>query len=265
MNKRRSRCYLSIISRFGIIVLAVGACGGAVFGLWGCSAAPAQSQPLGPLDAMLPAGQVDCSALAATPNSPMSIDACRQLMNSAKQSEAALKDTRGARPGDEAMSCQDIAKEMGTMQGIGLSEASRAEGNAAATQYQAVVGSQMAQLHAQGVAGATATTAAAAADLATQFASGGLVNPHAAQAVQQAALAAGRVQGERMAEERRPTEQRLFNATGNNTGEMAQQLQSNPRFARLVNLAIAKGCREPGDSATSPPLQMPQGMSPIGH
>jgi hypothetical protein len=233
----------------------------AVVGSLGCSAALAQTQPP---DAMSPAGQVDCSTLAATPNSPMSIDTCRQLMESAQQSAAALKDPRGARPGDEAMTCQDIAKEMGTMQGIGLSGASRAEGSAAATQYQAVVGSQMAQLQAQGAAGAAATTAAAAADLAAQLATGGLVNPHAAQAMQQSALAQGKVQGERMAEERRPAEQRLFNATGNDTQEMAQQLQSNPRFARLVNLAMSKNCKEPGDAESAPPSQMLQGMPPLG-
>ena len=243
MNTHGPRCFLSITPALGVIVLALGVCGGAVFGLSGCSTSPDRAQPLDPLDAASPAGQVDCSALAATPDSPISIDTCRQMMNSAQQTEAALKDTRGAQPGDEAMSCQDIEKEMSTMQGIGLSDASRAEGSAAAAQYQAVVASQLAQLHAQGVTGAMATTAAAASDLATQIATGGVVNPHAAEAVQQAALAEGRVQGERMAEERRPAEQRLFNASGNNTGEMAQQLQSNPRLARLVNLAITKGCQ----------------------
>jgi hypothetical protein len=242
MNTHRSRCFVRIFPVLGIIVLAFGACGGAVFGLSGCSTSPDRAQSLDSSDAVSPAGQVDCSALAAMPNSPMSIDTCRKMMDSAKQSEAALKDTRGARPGDEAMSCQDIAKEMSAMQGVGLSDASRAEGSAAATQYQTVVASQLAQIHAQAAAGAMATTAAAATDLATQLATGGVVNPHSAEAVQQAALAAGRVQGERMAEERRPAEQRLFNATGSNTGELAQQLQSNPRFARLVNLAITKGC-----------------------
>lgn len=225
-----------------------------VFGLLDCSAALAQAQP-----ATSRADQVDCSALAATPNSPISVDTCRQMMDSAKQSEAALKDGAGARPGDEAMSCADIAKEMSTMQGIGLSDASRVEGSAAATQYQALVGSEIAHLHAQGIANAAATSAAAAADLATQLATGGMVNPHAAQAMQQAQMAQGRVQGERMAEERRPAEQRMFNAAGKNTAEMAQQVRSNPRFARLVNLAMAKDCREPGDAATSPPSPMLQG------
>ncbi len=237
----------------------------AAVGLLGCSAALAQAQPFGPLGATSPDGQVDCSALAAMANSTMSSETCRQLMNAAKHSEAALRDTRGARPGDEAMSCEDIAKEMGTMQDIGLSDASRAEGSAAAAQYGAVVNSQMAQIQAQGFAGAAATTAAAAVDLAVQIATGGLVNPHAAMATQQAQLAAGMAQGERMAEERRPAEQRLFSATGTGTGEMAQQVQSNPRFARLVSLAMAKGCREAGDTTVLPKLQIPQGILPIGH
>jgi len=230
-------------------------------GLLGSSATLAQMQP-----AISPAGQVDCSKLAATPDSPMSIDSCRRMMNSAQQSEAALDSARGsARPGDEALSCQDIAKEMSTMQGIGLSDAGQAEGSEAANQYQAVVGSQIAQLHAQGVAGAMATTAAAAADTAAQLASGGLVNPHAAEAVQQAQMAQGRVQGERLAEERRPSEQRMFNAASNDTAEMLQQLQSNPRFAQLVSMAMAKGCRGPGDAATSSPSPMLKGMSLFGH
>ncbi|MBX3590469.1 MAG: hypothetical protein KF755_06125 [Burkholderiaceae bacterium] len=184
-------------------------------------------------------------------------------MNSAQQSAAALQDTRGARPGDEAMTCPDIAKEMSTMQGIGLSDASRAEGGAASAQYGAVVGSQLSRLHAQGVAGAAAVSAAAAADLAVQLASGGLVNPHAAQALQQAALAGGKVQGEHMAEERRPAEQRLADSVGNGTQEMSQQLQSNPRFARLVGLAMARDCKGSGDAAAPSPLKMPPGMSPI--
>jgi len=195
---------------------------------------------------------------------PMNVDTCRQMMSSAQKSEAALASNRAARPGDEAMSCQDIANEMSTMHGIGLSDGSRHEGQEASTQYQAVVGAQLAQLKHQGEAGAAATTAAAGADLAVQLATGGMVNPHAALALQQAALAQGVVQGQALAQERRPAEERLMQATGNNTAEMAQQLQANPRFARLVNLAMAKDCKEPGDSAGSQPSPMLKGTGLIG-
>ena len=229
--------------------------------LLACAAVAAQTPGAG---SAAPAA-VDCSAMAGIPNSPLAnADFCRQMMNSAQQSAAALQDTRGARPGDEAMSCQDIAKEMATMQGIGLSDASRAEGDAASAQYGAVVTAQLARLHAQGVAGAAAVSAAAAADLAVQLATGGLVNPHAAQTLQQAVLTGSKAQGEQMAEERRPAEQRLANAVGKNTQEMSGQLQSNPRFARLVSLAMARGCKESDDTTTPSPLQVPPGMSPIG-
>lgn len=233
----------------------------ALCGLLGSSAALAQAQATGRASAMPPTGQVDCSALAADPKSPMSAGLCRQMTNSARQAEVATKDARGARPGDDAMSCADIEKAMGTMRG-GLSDASRAESNAATAQYGAVMGSQMAKIQAEGAAVTAATTAAAAADLATQFATGGLVNPHTAAIVQQVAQAHSLAEGERMAKARRPTEQRLLKAVGNNTREMTQQLQANPRLARLVSLAMAKECKGDAEDTSSRPAQAPSG--PLG-
>jgi hypothetical protein len=200
--------------------------------------------------------ELQCEKLATLPDSPMSVDACKQLMANARQAAAALKNQSAAEPGDEAMTCEDITKEMSAMQGIGLSETSQAEGHAAANQYQAKVGAPLEQLHAQGVAGAMTTTAAASTDVAVQLATGGLVNPHAAQQAQQSALAEGRLQGQRMAEERRPAEQRLLGATTKNTAEITQQVQANPSFAHLVNLAIAKGCSGVGESPAQAPSPM---------
>lgn len=230
----------------------------AVFGVSGFAAALASTQSL-PLPGAAPsAGEVDWSALPTMPKSPINLETCRQMMGGVRQSATALQDTRGARAGDEAMSCQDIANEIGTMQGVGLSDAARSGGSEAATQYQAVVASQLAQMQAQTAAGAAATTAAHAAHIAVQFATADVVNPHAAMAVQQVALAVGRVEGEAMAE------QRLFNATGNDTAAMAQQLQSNPRFAGLVSLVLAKNCKEPGDAGTTSPAQRTLAVQPMG-
>jgi hypothetical protein len=240
---------------------------GVVFALggWlGCAAALAQTQPSTPAGAGSPAAQVDCSALADTRNSPITLDNCKQMMSGAQQAEAATKDPRGLRPGDDAMSCADIEKEMSTMRGIGPSEATRAEAGAAAAEYGAKVESKLAQLHAEGVAATAAINAAAAADLATQLATGGLVNPHSAQAMQQAALAQGVVQGDRMAKEMQPSGQRMFKAAGGGTQEMAQQMQSNPRFARLISLAMAKDCKGPDEVMTTSPIKVTPANSPIG-
>jgi hypothetical protein len=136
------------------------------------------------------------------------------------------------------MSCDAIVAEMRSMREVGLSDGAREENATAAKNYQATIAKQQAEINAYG--------AAAAADAATEIATGGAVHGHAAQAVQEAAQAQGRVMGERMAQERKPDEQRLFNAVGNSSAEMGQQAQSNPRYARLIHLAIAKNCKEPG-------------------
>jgi hypothetical protein len=235
------------------------------FSSWlGCAAALAQTQPLTPVGAGSPAEQIDCGALAATRNSPITLDACKQMMSGARQAEAATKDSRGVRPGDDAMSCADIEKEMSTMRGMGPSEANRAEAGAAATEYGAKVESKLAQLRAEGVAATAAINAAAAADLATQLATGGLVNPHTAQAMQQAALAQGVVQGDRMAKEMQPSGQRMFKATASGTQEMAQQMQSNPRFARLISLAMTKDCQGQDEVMTTSPIRATPKNSPNG-
>jgi hypothetical protein len=190
------------------------------------------------------AQQVDCDQLAAMPNAPMSVESCRQMRGAAQSYQAAAQDPSARRPGDESMSCADIAAELKTMQGVGLSEAAQQENATAAKNYQEKLAKQQAEMRALGVGATAAVNAAAAADAAVEVGSGGLVQGHAAAAAQQAALQEGRVVGERMAQERRPDEQRLTRAVGSSSAEMGGQLESNPRYARLIQLAIARNCHE---------------------
>jgi hypothetical protein len=192
-----------------------------------------------------PASQpFDCSQLASTSNGPMSVESCKQMMGAAAAYQQATQDPSAARPGDESMTCQDIVAELKTLQGVGPSEATVQENATAATNYQETLARQQAEAQAAGVAATAAVNAAAVADAAAEVASGGVVQGHAAQAVQQAALAQGRVMGEEMAEERRPDEERLAKAIGSSSDEMGAQLRSNPRYARLIQLAIARNCKE---------------------
>jgi hypothetical protein len=85
--------------------------------------------------------------------------------------------------------------------------------------------------------------AAAAADRATELATGGLVNPNAASAAALAAQARVKVVGERQAAERRPTEQKMIGGVADLGVDAAQQLTSNPRLARLMQLAQSRGCK----------------------
>jgi hypothetical protein len=215
-------------------------------------------------DAGAKAGQqFDCDQLATLPDAPMSVESCKQMMGAAQAYQAAARNPAAARPGDESISCEDIATEMRTLQGVGLSDAARQENATAAKNYQAKLAKQQAEMKAYGVGATAAVNGAAAADAAATIGSGGLVQTHAAEAAQQAALAQGRVMGEKLAQERRPDEQRLAKAVGGSSAEMGRELQANPRYARLVQLAIARNCREPEPSSGSPrqrPTSDPEAM-----
>jgi hypothetical protein len=211
-----------------------------------------------------PAGSPsECDQLATVPNAPMSVETCKQMMGAAQAYQDAARDPSAARPGDASMSCQDIAAEMETLHGVGPSEATRQENETAAKNYRAKLAKQQTEIKAYGVATTAAVNGAAAADAAAEIGSGGVVQTHAAEAAQQAALVQGRVMGEKLAQERRPDEQRLAKAVGGSSAEMGRELQANPRYARLVQLAIARNCREPEPSSGSPrqrPTSDPEAM-----
>jgi hypothetical protein len=191
-----------------------------------------------------PGQQLDCDQLAAMPNAPMSLQSCRQAVGAMQAQTAAASDPAAARAGDAAMSCADIAAEMRTMQGVGLSQAQQRENATAVTAYQSKVAEQQGEINRMGIEATAAVNAGLVADTLTQLATGGLVMGRAAQTAQQAALAQGRVRGQQMAEARKPVEQRVTRAVGDSAQAMGQSARSNPRFARLVELAMARQCRE---------------------
>ena len=186
---------------------------------------------------------MDCDQLAGAPNSPISVETCKQMM-SAMQPTKPGAGPAGARPGDEAMTCEGIAAEMKTMRGVGVSVEPRKENAAAIAEHQAILAKQQTQVAAFEVEATAAVNAAAAADTATEIATAGLVRGKAAAATQHAYQARADVMGKQMAEERKPAEQRTEAAVGASAQAMSQSMQSNPRFSRLIQLAIAKNCKE---------------------
>lgn len=138
-----------------------------------------------------------------------------------------------ARPGDEAMTCDQIIAEMRTLQVSGVSAATASEAQAAGTAMQAEIDRQRAAAAAE-MAAQTAATAAASAATAggVQAADQALLN------AQIAAQARAMANTERM----RPVRERTEAANAAATGELMASIQANPRFGRLISLAGAKGC-----------------------
>lgn len=196
----------------------------------------------------------DCDQLAKTPSAPMSVESCRQMMSAAMGFARASQDKSAARPGDEAMNCAEIEREISTLPGIELSEKQLAENQTASTQYQQRVAEQMAEIKTMGTAATVATTAAHAEDIAVGLATGGVVNSHMAMATQQAALAAGMARSREMAQERQPQEQRFNRAMNETVQAEAGKLQTNPRYARLVQLAVNRDCKGEGLPEVESPM-----------
>ena len=83
-----------------------------------------------PVLAQGPAGgmrEADCDQLARMPNPPMTPEACRNMVRSARAMEEAMATPGGERDGDEAMTCAEIEAEMRTLRGVGIAPETAAE------------------------------------------------------------------------------------------------------------------------------------------
>ena len=188
-------------------------------------------------------GMPDCAQIAGMPNPPISLEACQKMAAAQQAYDRAAADPGASRPGDEQLSCDQIAAELRLQQYSAPDKAKAAAATAAATQEQALLNKHMAEANAVMAEEQVKVDAAVAADRVAEVATGGLVRPNAASAAAEAAQARVKVVGERQAAERRPTEQKLIGGVADLGMDAAQQLTSNPRLARLMQLAQAHGCK----------------------
>jgi hypothetical protein len=215
------------LSAFSFIAAAAVAGTGNPFSKPTATPSPASAQP-------------SCEQIASMPNSPMSLETCKSMM--ALQQASNNIDPSAVHSGDDQMSCVDINAEMSTMRGVGLSQATRTESSQAAADYQAKLKQQQKEINTTGAAQTAAIRTAEVADAVVEKASGGVARTGAASKMEQGFQAQDWARGQQLAEERKPQETRLVNAGGTVAQDMTKSIQSNPRFGRLIQLAIAKKC-----------------------
>lgn len=180
---------------------------------------------------------VDCKAMAAQTGGRMSQAQCEQQFGGYAAMLDAMNQPGGRRPGDEAMTCDEIVAELRATPAPGVSREHAAEGKAAADDYQA----RMARLQAEAAAASAAQTganvaAAAAGAVVGNAASGAAMASQAA--TQQAFNAKARAEID-------PAVARMQAANVASMGDVTRMMQANPRLGRLVQLAGAKDCRMP--------------------
>jgi hypothetical protein len=195
------------------------------------------------LGAMGNVSAADCDQLAAMPNAPMSVETCKAMFGMATRFEAAANDPRARRPGDEAMACAQIFDELKTMADVGLSKATTAQMATAVQQGQATA--------ARGTAEMTAFMAETTAIGIAMAAMGPYVPNFVGAAIAAAWQARAVALGARQQAEQAKLSAQMSPAFTAAAAELAQSMQSNPRFARLGQLAIRKEC-EPPAAETNP-------------
>ncbi|MDP3174884.1 MAG: hypothetical protein Q8M88_10670 [Phenylobacterium sp.] len=202
------------------------------------AATPTQSQMFGrPKPVAADPSSIDCAALARMPNAPMTQAACEQMIGQAKAMQSAMDDPAGQRPGDAAMTCDEVKAELSTQQNIGVSRDHLAEGQAASADYLAREKRVQAEGAALAARQAAVNTGAAALSLVPG------VGAAASTAAAASTMAATSAFGQRANAELTPARRRLSSSTAASMGDVTRSMQDNPRFATLARLAQEKNCR----------------------
>jgi hypothetical protein len=183
-----------------------------------------------------------CDQLASIPNAPMSAEACRSMMMMQQSMKAASTDPRAVRPGDEAMSCEQIIAELKATSGPMISQETAAQSKAAGEASVALMEKQNAEAKAF-IAGQVAMGVGTGA--LSMLPGGG----YAAQAAQMAMMAQQKAFADKQAAEAAPVRAQTSQALTRTGSELGQAMQSNPRMARLMQLTMDKNCQLPADAA----------------
>ena len=182
----------------------------------------------------------DCDALTTMPNAPISAQACKAMMGMGDSLTRGAADTSAHRPNDAALTCEQIMAELQITEGIGVSDATAAQSEAAMNEATAVaakgageITAFMAETQALGAAAAGASLLGPVGSHVAGAALSGIV------IAKQMALAK-KAQANQAAAREKMDPVMIASAR-----DMNESMQSNTRFARLLQLGIQKNCRMP--------------------
>jgi hypothetical protein len=185
-----------------------------------------------------------CDQLASIPNAPMSAEACRSMMSMGKTMKEGANDPNAMRAGDESMTCEQITGEMRANDSPMVSQTTGEQARTAADASMALMEKQ----RAEGKAFMAQQMAVGIGAGALSMVPGGGIAASAIMAGQQAQAQNFAAKQQADAAPVRAQQNQALTAV---TGELDQSIQSNPRFARLMQLMADKNCPTPQD-ATGP-------------
>ena len=185
----------------------------------------------------------DCGKIASMPGTNMTLEQCQQMLAAKVSYDQALADPSASRPGDDSMSCDQIIAELKQQQYTTPDKNKVADMKATAATEQKTLKRQEKEIFEKAAKDQAVMEGALAADTAIAMATGGLAKGVASQAAEKEIDASDKAMGERMAAERKPTEQKMNMYTADTATNASRDLTNNPRIAKLIQMANAKRCK----------------------
>ena len=179
-----------------------------------------------------PPSTMTCEQMSAASQGSVSVEACKQMMAAQQAYTAAASDPSASRPGDDKMTCEQIAAEM-------KQQPFTAPDHAKVTEAQTSLGDLQQQIDKD----KAEATALVIKETAEESLASKVVPVNAV-----AAAEAKRIQAEqdtlnqKIAKDTQPKFERSFNALGGLTEDVTKQIAANPRLARLYQLSTQRHC-----------------------
>lgn len=183
-----------------------------------------------------PPPAMSCEQIAAASHGSVTVEACKQMMG-AQQALDAASDPTAARPGDDKMTCDQIAAEMKQQPITPPDQAKVTEAQAATADFKTTADKEQKEV-----------TALIVKETAEQSLVSKLVPVNAAGAAETKRIEAEqKATNERIAKEMTPKAERMVSASADLIGDVGKQMSANPRMARLFQLATQKQCKMRGN------------------
>ena len=180
-----------------------------------------------------------CADIASGPSAVMSLDACRSMMQMQQRMQQSSSDPNAVRPGDETLTCAGIYAEIRTSGWPMMSQATIAQNQQAGAAAMATLEQQKADTRGY-VAGQVAMGVGSVA-LGMVPGVGGL----ATNAMQMAMDAREKRFEERQEAATSSLMAQSAPAIQATEAEIGDAVRTNPRYARLMQLVVDKGCPPP--------------------
>jgi hypothetical protein len=179
---------------------------------------------------------MDCEKMAKDSKGSVSVESCRQMLAAMQAYQNAVSDPSASRPGDDKMSCDQIIAEVKQQQFTAPDKTKVAE----AQQATDALMKKAAENQAEAEALARKQTAEnLAATVVDQFLPNAVLAARAKeQQKEQDALNA------KIEKETAPVAEHSIATTASLVGDIGQQAASNPRLAKLMQMASAKHCKQ---------------------